>query len=165
MNRAYTSGPHNHRRNILTDRMRMRDETYRTLYAISKLKAPLASSVQRLLGDKDRHTTSQKLDGLAEHGLVEKRPYGKQRVLYMLSLAGRSVLDKRLETGAAPQLVEHTAPKQQREKKGYVPKERAPDIVPPRQISVMVGYYTTPKDGYIREDGNKKIKSLGAFSA
>ena len=148
----------------MTDRMRMRDETYRTLYAISKLKAPLASSVQLLLGDKDRRTTSQKLDRLAEHGLVEKRPYGNQRVMYMLSLAGRSVLDKRLETGAAPQLVERTSPKQQREKKGYVPKERAPDTVPPRQISVMAGYYTTPKDGYIREDGNKKIKSLGAFS-
>ena len=95
---------------VWTPQMRFRKETYVTMYAISTLKAPLAGSVQMLLGDKDRPTTSQKLNRLVEHGYLEKKPYGQQRVMYMLTLAGRAELQAFLSRNPAPTLHKRNEP-------------------------------------------------------
>ena len=118
--------------------MRFRKETYVTMYAISTLKAPLAGSVQMLLGDKDRPTTSQKLNRLVEHGYLEKKPYGQQRVMYMLTLAGRAELQAFLSRNPAPTLHKRKNPTDnsaRKEPKPKVePKPYDPTVAQPRGV-------------------------------
>lgn len=45
----------------------------------------------------------------------------------------------------------------------HVPMLRDPSLVQPRQISVMQGQYTPPRDVYYRNNGNKHLKSFGYF--
>ena len=43
----------------------------------------------------------------------------------------------------------------------YVKKAHNPALVPPREISVMAGFYVPAHDTYYRNDGLKHIKSVG----
>ena len=146
--------------------MQIRHETARTLYAMSTLKAPLATTLCVLLGDGGLSTTRAKLERLQENGLAEKKAYGKDRVMFMLSLAGRAALDEYLANNPVPTLeaYETSTEKAKRTvKRGYVPKPYNPLAAQPRISSAnMTERYSPAKDNaYYRNDGNKHIKSRG----
>lgn len=144
--------------------MRFRDETWRTMYAISTLKAPLTASISRLLGENNLRATAQKLNRLVDNGLAEKKPYGSQRVMYMLTLAGQGRLQQFLVNHPKPELVtQPVGNNANKPKRGYVPVEYPEHVAQPRTIAYPKESYVIPKQDYQRNDGNKHITSLGAF--
>ena len=134
------------------------------MYAISTLKAPMTTTLCQLLGDSAREITSQKLARLVSAGWVERKPYGKGRIMHMLSLAGSQELRNYLANNPDPVLCEVRAQgtNAHRAKVGFTPKPELPKIAQPRQLSWKDGApYETPKDAYYRNDGNKHIQSRG----
>jgi DNA-binding MarR family transcriptional regulator len=84
--------------------MNLTPEQYQTLYAISKLKAPLSNGIAALIG-APRKTTTNRLNRLITVGLVSSSTYYGQRMIYMMTSEGRDALTKYLEINAAPELV------------------------------------------------------------
>ncbi len=143
--------------------MNLRQDQYRTLYAISTLKAPLATVVCQLLGDSERAITSQKLARLQAGGWVEKKPYGNGRVLFMLTLAGRSALAQYLANHPVPKLeAKVNTTNAHKARAGYEPRPHDPLVALPR-THFTTAPYAGETGGYCRNDGNKHVKSLGAF--
>ena len=142
--------------------MKLTPEQMQVLYASSVLKAPLSTSIRGLVGDVTRKNTTNKLERLHEKGLVEKKPYGTQRLMYVLTLAGRSVLDAYLAEHPKPEISVKVGGTNAHKAK-YVHKEKPYDplMAQPRTTNIMAGTYTPPADGYVRNGGLKHIPSRG----
>lgn len=141
--------------------MRLTTKQYQVLYAIGQLKLPLVSSIA-VLCKADRKDMAARLRILTSHGLVESRPYGTQRLMYMLTLAGSSVISKHLEKNTAPEIHVPAVPVP-RVKEKVVIAPLPEGFALPRQIPIPKEVYVPTNDVHYRNDGNKHIRSLGSF--
>lgn len=131
--------------------MSLRPEQYRTLYAISTLKAPLANIIGQVTGENNARLMRQKLDRLVTAGFVEKSAYGSSRVTFMLSLAGRSLLQSYLASNPKPALEEYKPSTERPSRKlpagGYTPQPVPHNTALPRQMDWRTGTYDPKKQG------------------
>lgn len=143
----------------------LNQDQYKTLYALSTLKLPLATTASRMLGI-DVSLVRGRIDTLVDYGLLDRKSFGDQRVMFLLTLAGQATLDTYIKEHGAPEVLE-IKPQGSRPHKsdtGYTPVERDSATALPRQLSWKdSGPYESPKDAFYRNDGNKHIKSRGAF--
>ena len=140
-------------------------DQYKTLYALSTLKLPLATSAGRVLGISVSLIRGR-IDTLVDRGMLERKHFGDQRVMFLLTLAGRSTLDAYIKTHGAPEMLEikPQGSRPHKSSRGFKPAERDSATALPRQLSWKdSGPYESPKDAFYRNDGNKHIKSRGAF--
>lgn len=143
--------------------MRLTPDQKITLYAISTLKLPLVVSIAQLIGI-DVKDVRWRLTALTDGGYLERKAYGTHRAMFLLTLLGQATVQKYVEEHGAPTLGKLPRPPRVRTKRE--PEEREPleNVATPRQVSWKGTEYTSPSDGaYYRNDGNKHVKSRGAF--